>query len=60
MKQVFLNKQEGIDNKDLRLGKDLKYYLELTDGFKSSFDDFKVIKSSGFNIIEAGSFYYLN
>ena len=52
MKQVFLNKQKGIDNKDLRLGKDLKYYLKLTDGFKSSFDYFKVIRSSGFNIID--------
>ncbi len=51
MKDVFLNKQEGLDNKDLR-DKNLEYYLKLTEGFKSSFDDFKVIESEGFKIID--------
>jgi len=51
MKDMFLNKQEGLDNKDLR-GKNLEYYLKLTEGFKSSFDDFKVIESEGFNVID--------
>ena len=51
LKNIFVNKQKGVDNKDLR-GKDLEYYLKLTEGFKSSFDDFKVIESSGFKIID--------
>ena len=51
LKNVFINKQEGTDNKDLR-DKDLQYYLDLTEGFKSSFGDFKVIQSGGFNIID--------
>ena len=51
MKDMFLNKQDGLDNKDLR-GKSLEYYLKLTEGFKSSFDDFKVIESEGFNVID--------
>tara|TARA_R110000796_G_scaffold5948_3_gene21752 strand:+ start:3185 stop:4108 length:924 start_codon:yes stop_codon:yes gene_type:complete len=49
---MFVNKQEGNDNKDLRDNKDLQYYLDMTEGFKSSFGDFKVIQSNGFNIVD--------
>jgi len=49
---MFLNKQKGLDNKDLRENKNLDYYLKMTEGFESSFEDFKVIKSNGFNIID--------
>jgi hypothetical protein len=48
---MFLNKQIGEDNKDLRL-KDLNYYLELTKDFKSSFKDFVVKDVNGFNVID--------
>jgi hypothetical protein len=51
MKTMFLNKQKGKDNKDLH-DKNLQYYLEVTKNFKSSFGDFKVINSNGFNIID--------
>jgi len=49
---MFINKQDGLDNKDLRGEKDLEYYLKMTEGFKSTFEDFKVIQSNGFNIID--------
>ena len=48
---MFLNKQKGKDNKDLH-DKNLQYYLDVTKNFKSSFGDFKVINSNGFNIID--------
>lgn len=48
---MFLNKQSIIENKD-NLEFDLNYYLDLTKDFKSSFEDFKVVKSNGFNVID--------
>lgn len=48
---MYLNKQIGIENKDLK-NKSLEYYLELTKDFKSSFNDFIVKKVNGFNIID--------
>ena len=48
---MFINKQKGIDNKDL-IGKSLNYYLEITKNFTSSFDPFTIIKSKGFNVID--------
>lgn len=48
---MFLNKQVGIENKDL-VSKDLDYYLNLTKDFKSSFDDFIVKNINGFNVID--------
>lgn len=48
---MFVNKQIGIENKDL-LDYNLEDYLELTKDFKSSFNDFKIVKSNGFNIID--------
>ena len=51
MKTMFLNKQKGKDNKDLN-DKNLQYYLDITKNFKSSFGDFKVINSNGFNVVD--------
>lgn len=48
---MFVNKQKGNENKDLK-DKDLKYYLDLTKDFKSSFDPFIVKNVNGFNIID--------
>jgi len=48
---MFVNKSINKENKDL-IGKDLEYYLELTKDFKSSFNDFKVKKINGFNVID--------
>lgn len=48
---MFVNKQEGIDNKDL-IKYNLDSYLELTKDFKSSFSDFKVVNANGFNVID--------
>ncbi len=52
MKPLFKNKQIGIANKDLDLVRTLEYYLEYTKDFKSSFNDFTVIKRQGFKIID--------
>lgn len=52
MKNMFINKQIGIDNKDLHGNKSLEYYLELTKDFKSSFPEFKVLNVDGFNVID--------
>ena len=49
---MFLNKQKGIENKDLRDGKSLQYYLDMTKGFKSSFEPFVVKNINGFNVID--------
>ena len=48
---MFENKQKTLSNKDLD-GKDLDYYLELTKGFNSSFNDYIVNNVNGFNIID--------
>jgi hypothetical protein len=48
---MFVSKQLGLENKDLD-GYNLYDYLELTKDFKSSFGDFNVVKSNGFNIID--------
>jgi len=52
MKDIFVNKQKGLVNQDLTMYKDINYYLELTKGFKSSFDDFIVKQIDGFNVID--------
>lgn len=49
---MFKNDQVGLENKDSCMVKNLDYYLDLTKGFKSSFGDFTVIKSNGFNVID--------
>lgn len=49
---MFVNKQKDEFNKYLDDGKDLNYYLDIVGNFKSTFDEFKVIKSNGFNIID--------
>ena len=49
---MFLNKQVGVENKDLSNGRDLEYYLELTKDFKSSFNDFVVKEVNGFFVID--------
>lgn len=49
---MFLNKQKGVDNKDLRDGKSLEYYLNLSVNFKSSFPDFNVKEVNGFFVID--------
>lgn len=49
---MFENKQKGVENKDLRDGKSLEYYLELTKDFKSSFNDFNVKEVNGFFVID--------
>lgn len=49
---MFVNKQKGISNKYLSEGRDLNYYLDLVGNFKTSFDEFKIISSKGFNIID--------
>lgn len=49
---MYQNKQIGIENKDLSNGRDLKYYLELTKDFKSSFNDFEVKEVNGFFVID--------
>ncbi len=51
MKEVFINNQVGIFNKDLQNLK-LESYLKATKDFKSSFDPFSVIKVNGFNVID--------
>ena len=48
---MFVNKQNGIENNDLK-DKTLDSYLELTKDFKSSFGDFNVKKINGFNVID--------
>jgi len=48
---MFINKQTKVENNDLK-GKSLDYYLELTEGFKSSFKEFNVKKVNGFNVID--------
>lgn len=52
MGPIFINKQEGGENKELLGGKDLQYYLGLTEGFESSFGEFHVSKHNGFNVID--------
>jgi len=52
MKYIFVNKQKGLVNQDLTMYKDINYYLELTKGFKSSFDYFIVKQIDGFNVID--------
>ena len=49
---MFINKQIGTSNKYLEGNKDLNYYLKMMEGFQSSFEDFKIINHSGFNIID--------
>lgn len=48
---LFTNKQKGTFNKHLN-SKKLDDYLEMTKDFKSSFSDFVVIDSEGFNVID--------
>ena len=48
---MFLNNQKYIENKDLNLF-GLDHYLTITDGFKSSFDDFVVKEVDGFRVID--------
>lgn len=48
---MFINKQVGIQNNDLNKMY-LHDYLELTKDFKSSFEEFKVNKVNGFNVID--------
>mgnify|MGYP003670959594 CR=1 FL=1 len=48
---MFLNKQTYIENKDL-IKYDLKEYLSVTSGFKSTFDPFVVKNINGFNVID--------
>ena len=48
---MFINKQINIENNDL-MDFDLYDYLELTDNFTSSFDDFVVKEVDGFNVID--------
>lgn len=49
---MFINKQYGSKNNDLDTFKNLEYYLNKTINFKSSFNDFKIVNSEGFNIID--------
>ena len=48
---MFLNKQKGIENKDLLLA-NRDIYLEATLNFKSSFNDFVVKDINGFKVID--------
>jgi len=49
---MFINKQKGLENKDMSEGRDLQYYLDLTRDFKSSFPPFNVKEVGGFFVID--------
>ncbi len=48
----FLNRQVGTENLDLRDGRDLEYYLELTKDYKSDFPPFKIKRIKNLHVID--------
>lgn len=54
---MFLNKANNQDNLDLKDGKDLEYYLNLTKDYKHDFK-FTVKQIDGFNVIDDGEFEF--
>lgn len=54
---MFINKAKNQDNLDLKGGKTLEYYLDLTKDYKHDFT-FTVKQIEGFNVIDDGEFEF--
>lgn len=54
---MFLNKAKSDENLDLKNGKTLEYYLDLTKDYKHDFT-FTVKQIEGFNVIDDGEFEF--
>ena len=54
---MFLNKAKNQDNLDLKDGKTLEYYLDLTKDYKHDFT-FSLKQAEAFNIIDDGEFEF--
>ena len=54
---MFINKATNQENLDLKNGKSLEYYLDLTKDYKHDFT-FKVKQFDGFNVIDDGEFEF--
>jgi hypothetical protein len=54
---MFLNKAKNQENLDLKDGKTLEYYLDLTKDYKHDFT-FTVKQVEGFNVIDDGEFEF--
>lgn len=54
---MFVNKAKNQDNLDLKGGKTLEYYLDLTKDYKHDFT-FTVKQIEGFNVIDDGEFEF--
>jgi hypothetical protein len=54
---MFINKAKGQNNLDLKDGKTLEYYLDLTKDYKHDFA-FTIKNIEGFNVIDDGEFEF--
>ena len=54
---MFINKAKSQDNLDLKDGKSLEYYLDLTKDYKHDFT-FAIKNVEGFNVIDDGEFEF--